>query len=188
MKDAGRYKEAAAIGVNSLRLLKIDICSSPTPITVLQEIAKTDKIAARFTPNQIVRMKITSEIDERRRRLFGIVHAVMVVAYMEASPYLPLITCAMVNYSLGNGVVCESASKSTLRYFRVLIVVILSYLYLRAHASKAAFVSYGYFRIFLEANFEEGRKWAEIARKVMDTNSSFASCKYACESDIFGFC
>ena len=184
VKDVGRYTEATAVGVALLRLLKVDISSSPTPIAVVQEIAKTDKVAARYTPNQIINMKASSAIDEKRRNLFRIADAVAVASYREASPYLSLIACAMVNYSLENGVVCEeSASKSTLHYFATILLSIwlTSLFVVCVRASKAAFVNYGYFRIFLEANFEEGRKWADIAQKI--TNSSFTRCKYTCDSD-----
>ena len=128
MEDAGRYTEATAFGLAVLRLLKIDISPSTTPITIFQEIVKTDKIAATYTPNQIVHMKATSAIDERRRNLFRIVDAVMVASYMEASPYLPLITCAIFNYCLENGVVCEeSASKYNFsHYFHILLSIQLT--------------------------------------------------------------
>jgi len=90
-------------------------------------------------------MKQTS-VSARKRNIMNIVDTVITACYREGSSYLPLVTCAMISYSFQNGVCEESA---------------------------AAFVVYGFFQIFLREDFEEGRRWGDIALKIMDANSAF---------------
>ncbi|KAL7540948.1 hypothetical protein ACHAXR_010516 [Thalassiosira sp. AJA248-18] len=144
LKGAGKYAETIARGLAVLRLLKIAVPSA-SPMAVIESMRETSRITSQYSSDQITNMKQTS-INARKRRILKIVDAVIVACYREASPYLPLVTCAMVNYSLQNGVCEESAT---------------------------AFVVYGYFRIFLEENFEEGRRWGDIALKILDSNSPF---------------
>ena len=114
-------------------------------------MSETGKIASQYTSNQITNLKHSTPINAKKRNILKIVDAVIVACYRETSPYLPLVTCAMVNYSLQNGVVEESAT---------------------------AFAVFGYFKIFLEENFEEGKRWGDIALNVMDSNSAFTPSKY----------
>ena len=44
----------------------------------------------------------------------------------------------------------------------------------------AVFVVYGYFKVFVEDNFEEGRRWGDIALKILDPNSAFTPSKWNC--------
>ena len=110
---------------------------------------ETANITSQYTSNQITNLKQAS-IYARKRSIFKIVDAIIVSCFRSASPFLPLVACAMVNYSLQNGVVEESAT---------------------------AFAVFGYFKIFLEKNFKEGKWWGEMALGVLDSKSVFASCK-----------
>ena len=40
-----------------------------------------------------------------------------------------------------------------------------------------AFVAYGTLQIFLREDFEEGKRWGEIALSIMDANSTFVTGK-----------
>mmetsp|Transcript_20337 Transcript_20337/g.34956 ORF Transcript_20337/g.34956 Transcript_20337/m.34956 type:complete len:434 (+) Transcript_20337:2-1303(+) len=104
-------------------------------------------MTSKYTTAQITNLKLKS-INDRKRDVIKIVNVLTVACYRKASPFLPLVACATVNYSLQNGVCEESAT---------------------------AFVVYGYFQIFLTDNFEEGRRWGDIAKKIMAPNSAFTS-------------
>jgi len=133
-----------------LRLLKIDIPSAPSPMTVITAMRETSKVTSNYTTNQITSLK-QNFISERKRNVFKIVNAIIVACYRESSPFLPLVTCAMVNYSLQNGVCEESAT---------------------------AFVVYGYFKVFLEEKFEEAKRYGDVSSRIDDGNSPFTSSKY----------
>jgi len=128
-----------------LRLLLIDISSAPSPVTIMNEMTETGKLTSQYTSNQIINMKQTS-ISARKRNILKIADAVISACYREASPYQILVVCAMMKYSFQNGVCEESA---------------------------ASFVVYGFFQIFLREDFEEGRRWGDIALKMMDANAAF---------------
>jgi predicted ATPase len=90
-------------------------------------------------------------VNARKRHIFSIVNTITLACYRQSSPYLPLIACAMVRYSLSNGVLEESAT---------------------------AFVVYGFFLVYLKNDFDEARRWAEIAEKILDPQSSFTPCEW----------
>ena len=110
LNQAGRYAETIATGLVVLRLLSIDIPSAPSPMTIMDEMAKTGKLTSQYTSQQITGMKQTS-ISARRRNILKIVDAVIQACYREASPYQILVSCAMINYSFQNGMYGESAGK-----------------------------------------------------------------------------
>jgi len=142
---AARYAETIATGLAVLRLLKFDVPSAPTPMAVYRTMIETGNVTSKYTSDQITNLKQTS-INARKRNILKIVDGVVLACYRESSPYLPLVACAMVKYSLQNGVCEESAT---------------------------AFVVYGYFKIFVQENFEEGRRWGDIALKILDSNLAF---------------
>ena len=151
LQGAGKYSETIARGLAVLRLLGIDIPSAPSPVAVIESMQKTAKVTSQYTSNQLMSMK-KSTLSARERSILTIVDAVIIAAYRQSSPFLPLVTCAMVNYSLQNGVCEESAT---------------------------AFTVYGYLRVFLEQNFEEGKRWGDIALNIMDPNSVITHSKYS---------
>mmetsp|Transcript_32513 Transcript_32513/g.78696 ORF Transcript_32513/g.78696 Transcript_32513/m.78696 type:complete len:1338 (-) Transcript_32513:142-4155(-) len=145
LRISGKYRETIARGLAILRLLKVDIPAASDAATVMQAMIETGKITSKYTTAQITQMKVTS-INAKKGYLFKIADSVIVACYCEASPFLPLVTCALINYSMANGIVEESAT---------------------------AFVSYGYFNIFLSQNFAEGKHWGDIALEVLDPSSTF---------------
>ncbi|KAL7545937.1 hypothetical protein ACHAWF_009285 [Thalassiosira exigua] len=147
LKEAGKYTECIARGLAMLRLLKIDVPSTPSPETVIGSMRDTESIASKYMP-QLTNMKQTANIDARKQRVLTITDAVIVACYREASPFLPLVTCAMINYSLQNRV-CE--------------------------VSATAFVVMGYIQIFLADNYLEGKNWGDTALKILDKNSTFTT-------------
>ena len=110
LRQAEKYKETIATGLAVLRLLSIDIPTVSSPMTIMEEMAKTTKLTSQYTSQQIISMKQTCMIA-RKRNVLEIVDAMFPVCYREASPYLPLLACAMINYSFQNGVCGESAGK-----------------------------------------------------------------------------
>jgi len=129
-----------------LRLLSIDIPSAPSPMTVADEITKTRQLTSQYTSEQISSMTHTS-VDGRTQNILKIADAVIGASGKESSPYLILVACAMINYSLRNGICRESAT---------------------------AFVVYGVFQIFLREDFQEGKRWGDIALTIMDANSTYS--------------
>jgi len=89
------------------------------------------------------------------------VNTITLACYRQSSPYLPLIACAMVRYSLSNGVLEESAT---------------------------AFVVYGFFLVYLKNDFDEARRWAEIAEKILDPQSPFTHCEWNWNLYIMNVC
>ena len=134
------YSDAIARGIDVLRQLKIDLPAIATPTCVFKTIRETRQITSQYTSESILK-QTSSSVNARKRSIFNIFNIITGACYRQSSSHLPLIACAMVQYSLSNGVVKESAT---------------------------AFVVFGFFLIHLETNFEEARRMADISQKILD--------------------
>ena len=141
LETCGKNTEAVARGLAVLRALKFDIPSAPNPLVVINAMIQTGDIASRHNFNGSISLHRNGVLDARKRNVLKIIDAVNVACYRSASPHLPLVTCALVNYSLQNGIYEESAS---------------------------AFALFGYFKVFLEGNYEEGRHWGNVTLRILD--------------------
>jgi len=134
------YSDAIARGIDVLRQLKIDLPAIATPTCVFKTIRETRQITSQYTSESILK-QTSSSVNARKRSIFNIFNIITGACYRQSSPNLPLIACAMVQYSLSNGVVKESAT---------------------------AFVVFGFFLIHLEDNFQEAQRMADIAQQILD--------------------
>ncbi len=67
-------------------------------------------------------------------------NAITIGLFRSASPYMPLVACAVINYSLQNGICDEAAS---------------------------AFFLFGYFKVS-DGKYEEGCYWGNVVLKIVE--------------------
>lgn len=81
----------------------------------------------------------------------------------------------MINYSFQNGICEESAGKWKGSLSQVKLACLI-------FSPIAAFAVNGFFEIFLREDFEEGRRWGNVALKIMGANSAFIPREWICVS------
>lgn len=152
-----RHSAQSKKGLALLRLLEIDISDDPTPSVVADAMSKTALAASAYSFNQLT--NTTHTVSTKNRSIVNIMNALLVSLFRSSSPYLPLVGCALVNYSLQHGI-CPEAS--------------------------TAFVVFGYFRICLEGKYEEGRYWSDVVSMITAKaqNSSTLQANITCGSHI----
>ncbi|KAL7547941.1 hypothetical protein ACHAWF_011204, partial [Thalassiosira exigua] len=109
LEATGRYADAIDRGLAVLRRLNFNIPTGPSPTIVQQAMAQTGTIASQcnfhLDPNQ------TQAILPKQRHILKIIDSVAVACFRSASPYLPLVACATVLYSLQHGLFhCEESA------------------------------------------------------------------------------
>ncbi|KAL7553733.1 hypothetical protein ACHAWF_018684 [Thalassiosira exigua] len=153
LESAEEHEHTIARGVALLRTLNFSIPPSPTPLIVMETLIQTAEVASRYSIEQIIQMQKATVVDSEPcvnsahvgdRNILNLVEAVSMACYQTASPYYPLVTCAIVNYSLEHGICVESAT---------------------------AFSVLGYFKIFFEGDYESGKYWAHVAEKILENSS-----------------
>ena len=120
----GKYEEQVARGLTILRGLNLNIPLEPSPSSIMDDMAYSSSIASKYSIDQITKN----------------LNSIVTGASRSSSPFLPLITCAVVNYSLQNGVYEESA---------------------------LSFACLGYFKIALLGDCKEGRYWANATKEIL---------------------
>ena len=138
LDNLGRYSEAVTYGLDLLSRLKFDIPSEATPSAVMRAMADTGRACSAYSFDQIT--STHHIVDEKKRTIMNIANVLTISFFRYASPYLPLVGCAVVNYSLQNGVCEESAS---------------------------AFFIFGYFKNSLEGKYAEGCYWGNVVLKIL---------------------
>jgi len=104
----GKYTESVARGIAVLRQLKFDIPATQTPVVVMQTIERTEREASMYNFSQIANNQKRG--DTKTRKILKLVESIAAACYQIASPWLPLVACETVRYSLQNGIHAESAS------------------------------------------------------------------------------
>jgi len=93
----------------------------------------------KYSIEQITELR-GGRVDARKKNLLLSLSSIVTGAIRCSSQFMPLITCAVVNYSLQNGVYEECA---------------------------LSFACLGYFKIGLVGDYNEGRYWANAAAQIL---------------------
>lgn len=109
LESSGKYAEILEKGVNLLRRLNLKIPGSPpNPKEIKDSLVATMQIASQFriehikTSNQSRGILNRDKRNNHNRNLFKIFDAIVLATYNVSSPYLPLLTFEMMQYSLKN--------------------------------------------------------------------------------------
>ena len=111
LQSKGSYNEGTTRGMACLRQLKIDIPPTADQESIASTMQETAMILSQYTTQQIKNLKNpeTTINSRKKQTIYSICNHVMVCCFRETSPFLPLLSCLMVQYSLSNGLVAESA-------------------------------------------------------------------------------
>jgi len=113
-----------------------------SPSMVVQRMRKTDIISSRYTINTLIDQWGGSvKTGDFKRDVLNICDSVILAGMRSRSPYLPLIVCETVNYSLEQDCVCAESALS--------------------------FSYFGFLKIWLEDDYKEGHRWGTIALKIL---------------------
>ncbi|KAL7545479.1 hypothetical protein ACHAWF_008830 [Thalassiosira exigua] len=138
--QSGKHSECISKGVEILRKLGLDIPLSPTMSSVMNVVASTDIMTSRFDLEGIKTM-CDEGADDSTRAILAIWDSFYVSAHVSNSPYLPLIACEVVKYSLEHKSICLE--------------------------SCTAFATYGVIKVAMGGNYAAGQKWAEVSRAIV---------------------
>lgn len=104
IESLGRYNEVLEKGINLFRRLGFVVpLSPPGPTEIMASLLSTSKMASSFNLSQIEDSR-HYPIDDHKRNLFKLYTALIISTYALSSPYLPLLSFEMVQYSLRNTV------------------------------------------------------------------------------------
>ena len=104
----GQYHRGVSVGLELLRKLQFDIPSDPSPSSVMNAMRETGDVLSAHSFNQLTSRH--QFVGIKKRNVFKIVESLIPCFFRSTSPYLPLVACAIVKYSLENGVCEESAT------------------------------------------------------------------------------
>eukprot|EP00984_Skeletonema_dohrnii_P007450 scaffold2701_cov137-Skeletonema_dohrnii-CCMP3373.AAC.9 len=140
----GKYEEQVDRGLAILRGLNFDIPLEPSPSLIMDAMAHISSIASKYSIEQIAKLR-SGKVDTRKKNILLSLSSIITGALRSSSPFLPLITCAVVNYSLQNGVYEESA---------------------------LSFACLGYFKIALAGDYKEARYWADATKQILNKSGT----------------
>jgi len=141
LESNGRHLEILEKGIKLIQLLNIDIPPPPpSPTAVMESMATTTIAASQYDINLILSTN-QSKTDRHQRNVLRLFDAITVAAYSVSSPYLPLLTFAMVRYSLKN--------------------------HIHETESAFAFAGFGYFHIVFKQDYVRGKYWADVALRIL---------------------
>ena len=118
LETLGHYGPTIARGLAVLRRLNFDIPAAPSPVIVLQAMVQTSHIASQYklldnSPSLSSFTPRTKVIHPKQKSILKIIDSVAVACFVSTSPYLPLVACATVIYSLQQGIFhCEEAASA----------------------------------------------------------------------------
>merc|ERR1712194_195009 len=135
--QSGKHEECICKGIEILRLLDFDVPRSPTMESICDAINSVDIIACQYSIDDIMSLCET-QVDESIKNIVQIIVAFYVSCYSAHSPFLPLIACVVVKYSLENGI-CEETT--------------------------FAFATFSMFKI-VQGDYAEGKRWAQMTRGI----------------------
>jgi len=142
----GRYDDTIVRGLTVLRRLNFGIPKDPSPVIVVQTMIQTSSIASQYLGLN----NFQEVIHPKQKNILKIIDSVAVACFLSASPYLPLVACATVIYSLQQGLFhCEE--------------------------SASIFAIFGYFKVFLEGDLAEGKRWGDLAIAVLENSNGNTS-------------
>mmetsp|Transcript_7551 Transcript_7551/g.17117 ORF Transcript_7551/g.17117 Transcript_7551/m.17117 type:complete len:1310 (+) Transcript_7551:61-3990(+) len=142
LSASGQYQEAVARGLAALRQLKFDIPATPSAMAVIQSMKQTEIEASEY---KFSKMADYQRVDSKTKNIMKLVEAISSSCYHIASPFLPLIACESVRFSLRNGFCDESAT---------------------------AVVVFAYFQLFLKQSFDQAHHWGSIAKSMLERAST----------------
>jgi len=150
---SGEHEASISEGIGILRRLGFEFPLSPTRESIKSALVSTSIITSQLNAEQIIGL-CDRDLDDSAYAIVKIMESISTSCYSMSSPFFPLITCAIVNYSLQNGVCKESA---------------------------CAFAFYGFLKLSLEGDYTAGKYWAGIVRAIVanqktknkSTSSSF---------------
>jgi len=138
LTQSRKHDECISRGIDVMRQLNFDIPLCPTKEIVMNTMASTDRIASKYSLDQIVEM-CEMTIDDSAYRIVKILDAFYLACFTSLSPFLPLVACEIVKMSLKHGV---------------------------CHESSTAFAIFGSYKIALDGDYAAGRYWGEIVRAI----------------------
>jgi len=136
LSQSGQHEESISKGIQILHRLKFDIPLAPTPESVMKGMASTNEITSKFSTDQMMDL-CGKTVDDTVHRAVMIIDAFYTSCYVASSPFLPLISCAVIQFSLQHGI---------------------------CHEALAAFAAFATMKIFLAGDYDGGRYWANIVR------------------------
>jgi len=159
LERVGNYEEQVARGLDVLRGLKLDIPEKPSLSAAIDAMAHTSNIASKYSVEQITSlMRSGTSVDKRKKNILLSLNSIITGGIRSSSTFVPLITSAVVNYSLQNGVYEESA---------------------------LSFACLGYFKLALTGNFEEARYWVNATLLILNKSAtnSIAKVRTFCQTN-----
>ena len=102
LQSKGSYSECTTRGMACLRQLKIDIPPTADQESIVSTMQETAMILSQYTTQQITNLKNPeTAINSRKQQIiYSICNHVMICCFRESSPFLPLLSCLMVQYIL----------------------------------------------------------------------------------------
>mmetsp|Transcript_30851 Transcript_30851/g.66674 ORF Transcript_30851/g.66674 Transcript_30851/m.66674 type:complete len:1679 (-) Transcript_30851:132-5168(-) len=138
LSQLSRHKESISRAIYSLRQLNFDIPLAAAPASVLHAIATTDSMASKFSMDQMLDL-CEKAVDGPGRRVIEIIGAFFSSCYQSSSPFMPLVACATIQFSLQHGI---------------------------CHESTSAFAIFGMLKISNEGDYHGGKYWADVVREI----------------------
>jgi len=147
LETLGNYADTITRGLAVLRQLNFDIHAAPSPAVVAQTMIQTSSIASQYC--DVIITRPNQAIHSTQRNIMKIIDSVAVACFLSVSPYLPLVACATVIYSLQRGIFHSEESASAIAIF-------------------------GYFKVFLEGNLDEGKRWGDLVVAILGNSNARA--------------
>jgi len=95
-------------------------------------------MASKFSMYQMLNLCDTP-VDGPGRHAIEIIHAIFPACYQSSSPFMSLVACATIQFSLQHGI---------------------------CHESTSAFAIFGMLKIFNEGDYHGGKYWADVVREI----------------------
>jgi len=149
LSQSGQHEEAICRGIEILRRLNFDIPVAPTPEAVMEAIIATDNIASNFSMDQLVNL-CEKAIDDSVHYAFKIIDAFYSSCYVSSSPFLPLVVCAVMQFSFQHGI---------------------------SHTATGPFATFGALKIFIAQDYDSARKWSTVVRALEQKHESMVKNK-----------
>jgi len=139
LAQCGKYEECISKGIDILRILDFYVVISPTIENIMNAVKSIDILASQYSIEYMMNL-CESDVGDSIKNIAKIMQSFYVACYATTSPVLPLIACAMIKYSLENGI-CEE--------------------------STFAFATFAILKINLEGNYTDAQQWAQVSRGII---------------------
>jgi hypothetical protein len=139
LTQSGQVEECASRGIQILRRLGINIPVEPTGESIMNSVVSANIMASQYSVEQILHL-CDKPVDESVHSISKSMEAIFGALQAKSSPFLPLVTCEVLKYTLQYGV-CEEASTT--------------------------FASYGMLKVALEGDYAAGRYWSDVVKEII---------------------